>query len=261
MKLEQVLLNICINSRDAIEPDLISNPVIRLEASCITLHADGVPQDAVAGAYVRLRVHDNGPGMDEDTRIRIFEPFFTTKDVDKGTGLGLSTALGIVQEHGGWIECDSTPGSGACFDLHLPAAGPVERETGERCRKDPRSGDRDNSVIDNEEMVRHTAIQMLERRGFHTLTAADGEAGLEIFSQQREVIDLVLLDHSMPRLSGLETLRALRQMAAELPIIIITGFPTSLEDFEGANDLVLKPFSLDGLVGHVRAALDGTPPG
>ena len=261
MQLEQVLLNICINSRDALEPDSVSDPVIRLEASSATLPADRVPLDALAGAYVRLRVRDNGPGMDEDTRIRIFEPFFTPKDVDRGTGLGLSTALGIVQEHGGWIECDSAPGAGACFDLYLPAAGPVDKQQVGAAKMIGDQGTETILVIDDEEMVRHTAIQMLERRGFSTLTAADGAAGLEMFRQHRDEIDLVLLDHSMPRMSGLETLRALRQMAAELPIIIITGFPTRLEDFEGANDLVLKPFSLDGLITHVRAALDGTPQG
>ena len=258
MQLEQVLLNFCINSRDALEPDLTTKPEIHLEGRSITLPADRVPEDAAPGNYVMLRVRDNGPGMDEDTRKRIFEPFFTTKDVNKGTGLGLSTALGIVQDHGGWIECDSSPGSGACFDLYLPAAGSVEGQPLDAIEMPDDQGTETILVIDDEEMVRHTAVLMLQRRGFRTLTAADGEAGLEIFRQHQEEIDLVLLDHSMPRKSGRETLQELRQMSAQLRIIIITGFPTRIEDFSGADDLVQKPFSLDGLIGHVRATLDRT---
>lgn len=201
MQLEQVLLNFCINSRDAVE-GISGEARIEMEARGLTLSADRTPQGLGAGIYLRLRVRDNGSGMDEATRKRIFEPFFTTKDVDKGTGS--ETIL----------------------------------------------------VIDDEEMVRHTAIQMLERRGFRTLTAADGQAGLEVFQQHRDEIDLILLDHSMPRMSGQETLQALRKLDVSLPIVIITGFPTRLEDFEGATELVQKPFSLDGLAGIVRDVLD-----
>lgn len=254
MQLEQVLLNFCINSRDAVEG--IRSARIELEARGLTLPADRTPQGLAAGTYLRLRVLDNGPGMDENTRKRIFEPFFTTKDVDKGTGLGLSTALGIAEEHGGWIECNSAPGEGACFDLFLPAAEDVNPQPKDDRHMTQGTGSETVLVIDDEEMVRHTAIQMLERRGFRTLTAADGQEGLEVFEQHRDEIDLILLDHSMPRMSGQETLQALRQLDVSLPIVIITGFPTRLKDFVGATDLVQKPFSLDGLAGLIRDVLD-----
>ena len=259
LQLEQVLLNLCINARDALEGADGVDPEISIEGRDVELAGDRVPAGSVAGRYLQLRVRDNGPGMDDDTRKRIFEPFFTTKDVDKGTGLGLSTALGIAQEHGGWIECDSRPGSGSCFDLYLPADDPVDTPQEITAEMKADSGTETVLVIDDEEMIRDTAMQMLDRRGFKALAAADGEEGLEIFRQHREEVDVVLLDHSMPRMSGLETLKALREMAPDLPIIIITGYPTRLEEFEGANALIQKPFSLDGLVTHVRAALDRSP--
>ena len=259
MQLEQVLMNLCINSRDALEEVVVADPRIRIEGARVELSQECVPADASAGTYLRLRVRDNGPGMDDDTRRRIFEPFFTTKEVDKGTGLGLSTALGIVQEHGGWIECDSALGAGACFDLYLPAVEGVDTHQESSSVMEESQGSETILVIDDEEMVRQTTMQMLDRRGFKTLDAEDGEQGLEIFRQHRDGIDLVLLDQSMPRMSGLDTLRALRQMAPDLRIVIITGYPTRLEDFEGADDLLQKPFSLDELVGRVRKALDRAP--
>ncbi len=158
--------------------------MIRIEGLGLELAVEKVPADAVAGTYLRLRVWDNGPGMDEDTRKRIFEPFFTTKDVDKGTGLGLSTALGIVQEHDGWIECDSAPGSGACFDLFLPVADGVDITQKSPAVMHNAQGTETILVIDDEEMVRYTAMQMLNRRGFKTHAAADGAEGLELFRQR-----------------------------------------------------------------------------
>ena len=184
------------------------------------LTGEQVAEDCSAGQYFRLRVRDNGPGIKEETRKRIFEPFFTTKDVDKGTGLGLSTALGVMQEHGGWIDCDSTPGSGACFDLYLPATSttefPMESPVPVNECESQGQGSETILVIDDEEIIRQTAVQMLERRGFQTLSAEDGEAGLAVYRDNQQQVDLVLLDHSMPRISGLETLQALRQFAPEI---------------------------------------------
>ena len=258
MQLEQVLLNLCINARDALEQGNVEDPLITLACEAVVVSESAAP-DARPGRYVRVRVEDNGPGMDENTRKRIFEPFFTTKDVGKGTGLGLSTALGIVQDHRGWIECDSGPAQGARFSLYLPvaeaAAPPIEEP---RTASDSR-GTETVLIVDDEEMVRSTAEQMLRRRGYTTLCATDGEEGLALYKRHRDAIDVILLDHSMPRMSGREALRQLRAESPDVAIVIITGFPTDLGEFEGADELLRKPFSLEALTGCVRSVLDDNP--
>jgi signal transduction histidine kinase/CheY-like chemotaxis protein/GAF domain-containing protein len=255
LQLEQVLLNLCINSRDALEAALPAEPCIHIGAAVVEAGPVEEPETPPRRC-VRLRVRDNGPGMNEATRQRIFEPFFTTKDVDKGTGLGLSTAQGIAQEHDGWIECTSAPGAGATFDLFLPASAAASPPIQARQDMSEARGTETVLVVDDEEMIRHTAMQMLQRRGFTTLTAGDGDETVQLVDERGEEIDIVLLDHSMPRMSGLETLAALRRQRPALPVIIITGFPTRIEDFEGADELIQKPFSLDDLAGRVRAVLD-----
>jgi CheY-like chemotaxis protein len=256
LQLEQVVLNLCINARDALEEGGTDGPLVCLSSEAVDVDETTAPEGIGHGSFVRLRIRDNGPGIDAETRKRIFEPFFTTKDVDRGTGLGLSTALGIVQDHGGWIECDSQEGAGTVFDLYFPestsAPAPVETSPADS----DTSGTETVLVIDDEEMVRHTAVKLLRRQGYTMLSAADGEEGLDLFERHGETIDLILLDQSMPRLSGKQALARLRAQSTSVGIVIITGFPVDLEDFEGADDLLQKPFSLKSLADCVRRTLD-----
>lgn len=261
LQLQQVMLNLCLNARDAVAEYSQSVPTISI--SCEEAHVDEsrTPEGVAPGPYLRIDVVDNGCGMDLGTQKRIFEPFFSTKPVNKGTGLGLSTAFGIVREHDGWIECESQPGAGARFSVYLPAATPGRElpPTG-RGQPDEGAGAGTILVVDDEDMVRETAEQMLEMRGFSVLTAADGEQAIEMVRRHGDGISVILLDLSMPGLSGEDVLQHVRRHTPDTRVIIFTGFPSDVEDFEGADDLVRKPFTLDGLISKVRDVLDRPPP-
>jgi len=257
LQLQQVFLNLCLNARDAVSEYSRGIPTIHISWEEVQVDETHAPAGIEASPYLRIDVVDNGRGMDLETQKRVFEPFFSTRPVDKGTGLGLSTAFGIVGEHDGWIECDSRPGAGARFSVYLPAAAPEE----ERPRTGPGSPVAESAgstllVVDDEDMVRETARQMLELRGYCVLTAADGEQAIEVIRRCGDAISLILLDQSMPGLSGRDVLQHVRRHAPGTRVIIFTGFPASVEEFEGADDLVRKPFTLDGLVSKVREVLD-----
>ncbi|HKU44407.1 MAG TPA: ATP-binding protein, partial [Polyangiales bacterium] len=162
-QLEQVLLNICINARDALEGSANEVPRITIRVA------------RNAGESASISVRDNGPGMDESTRARVFEPFFTTKAVGRGTGLGLASAYAIVTDHGGSIRCESRPGEGTCFEIRLPAAAQLEEANpaGPLAPELPQ-GDETVFVIDDELLVRRATRAMLEHGGYRVLECGDG---------------------------------------------------------------------------------------
>jgi signal transduction histidine kinase/CheY-like chemotaxis protein len=257
--LEQALLNLCLNARDAMEgtgrPARLELVVEELAAASL----DPPPHlHALPAAYARVRVIDNGTGMDEGVRARIFEPFFTTKGVGKGTGLGLSTAYAILRDHQGWIECESQPGSGTTFALYLPVL--AGEPAIPRPREAPALQERGSEIlllIDDEELVRVTVARMLRRLGYQVLEAASGGEGLEAFSHCRERIALVLLDLSMPEMSGEEVYARLRALAPDLKALVLTGYESvSLASVPGAQ-VLRKPISSTDLALSVRRALDG----
>ena len=168
-QLEQVFLNLLINARDALLSHESRPPIIRVRSDVIAVEGSESEAEVEtvhrSGSYVRLRVEDNGEGMDAETRARIFEPFFTTKEVDVGTGLGLSTAYGIVRQHGGWIECDSEPSAGSVFSIFLPLWTETVDGEGEMKEVGELEGDETILVIEDEEIVRKTTILVLQRYG------------------------------------------------------------------------------------------------
>jgi signal transduction histidine kinase len=255
MQLEQAVLNLCINARDALEEVERNDPTIRLGLETLKVDRPTAAANAGSGLYARLSVSDNGIGMDQEIKEKIFDPFFTTKEIDRGTGLGLSTVFGIVRDHGGWIECDSEPGIGARFNVFLPAA-PAQTERRAVSREAETTGTETILIIEDEEMIRYTAQRMLEAKGYTTLTAADGDQGLEVFDRERQYIDLVLLDHSLPGKSGRQVLKQLKQRDARTKIIIFTGLGGDKDDFEGADELIHKPVSMITLMSKIRGVLD-----
>ena len=260
-QLEQVLLNLCINARDSLEESEQSAPRICLEASVPKSDRRVADRGGrSAENYVCLRISDNGTGMDERTRSRVFEPFFTTKDVDKGTGLGLATTFEIVKRHDGWVECASDLGAGTSFSVFLPREECTpEGQSYEPIRKTP-GGDETILVIDDEESVRSITRRLLVRQGYTVFEAADGENGLEILREKVEEIDLVLLDLSMPGISGGEVLE---KLAVELPqtrVVILTGFPVQNHEFKNVSQVIMKPFTQNALLTGIRSALK-TPVG
>ena len=255
MQLEQAVLNLCINARDALEEVERNDPTIRLGLETLKVDRPTAAANSGSGLFSRLSISDNGPGMDQEMKEKIFDPFFTTKEIDRGNGLGLSTVFGIVRDHGGWIECDSEPGVGTRFNVFLPAA-PAQAERRAVSREAETTGTETILIIEDEEMIRYTAQRMLEAKGYTTLAAVDGDQGLELFDRERQYIDLVLLDHALPGKSGRQVLKLLKQRDARAKIIIFTGLGGDKDDFEGADELIHKPVSMITLMSRIRGVLD-----
>jgi PAS domain S-box-containing protein len=280
--LTQALLNLCLNSRDAM-PD---GGTLELTAGPVEL-ADADPDrspDARPGSFVRVCVSDTGSGMTEEVRGRIFEPFFTTKEVGKGTGLGLAMVHGIVRQHNGWVECASSPGAGTRIDLYLPAATaeavaarvvPRGAPTGDPlsaltpwpagrltnvCPVDFDPADRTVLLVDDEAMILDLGRAVLERAGFRVLTAQDGVEAVEVFAREHAGVDLVILDVTMPRMSGRDAYRHLVQIAPGARVLFSTGYSADdIAELNGALGLLSKPYRPAELLAAVRDALSVVP--
>ncbi|MCC7261792.1 MAG: GAF domain-containing protein [Candidatus Latescibacteria bacterium] len=252
-QLEQVLLNLYLNARDALEG--VERPVLFIRTTAQPICQAG-PGEATPREYVRLEVRDNGRGMDSGTRERIFEPFFTTKDVGWGTGLGLATVYGILQRHQGWIECHSEAGQGTLFSCYLPvAAEEVALMNAADTPELPR-GTETLLVIDDDELVRRSTARILTKLGYQVLGAPDGLSGLEILEEKKGQISLVLLDLSMPGLSGREVLRRIKARQPKLKVVLFTGYALAQGELEGVMGIAEKPFSTGQLSLMVRRVLD-----
>lgn len=178
--------------------------------------------DARPGDFAVIEVRDTGCGMDESVRARAFEPFFTTKDVGKGTGLGLSTSYGIVRQHDGWIDLESSPGEGTVFRIHLPLCPtPAGGKGDKRARdRDVQRGAETILLVEDEAPVRATVAEALRGFGYETLAAADGNEAESVWKTHGERIDLVLTDLVMPSgKSGFDVARELKQDRPDLKVI------------------------------------------
>ena len=262
--LQQVLLNLCINARDALNASAAKDRSIRIDLEQVIVDSAEAASHtgARSGPHLRLNVIDNGVGMDEATIKRIFDPFFTTKGVGKGTGLGLATVYGIVTEHKGWVECHSEPGKGTTFSILLPAISEAELEE-ERVEDEPLHEVAVQPVtilvVDDEDVVRTSTVRLLQRRGYDVLEAADGYQALEIFRRQTDDIGCVLLDLNMPGLSGLEVLAEVRKLKPDIKVLILTGYAARMEEVGGATAVLQKPFSVDELRKKLAEVLSGEP--
>ena len=270
-QIHQVILNLCVNARDALlqRADTPSDIPLR-----ILLSAENVKigerycqtsPDAKPGDFVRLSIADTGVGMDQSTQQRVFEPFFTTKPHDEGTGLGLAIVYGIVSNHGGWIHLRSKPGEGTTIHVYLRAASeePLPAAKSPKKKAEVRGGEETILVVDDEEMVRKLAEKILKRLGYTILLASDGKEGLETYRKERERVSAVVLDLSMPELPGDEVLKQIRTEDPEAKIILSSGHtldgPSDLVGpFEPSNYL-RKPYSYREMAEKLREVLDGTP--
>jgi len=256
--LDQVLLNLAINARDAMP----GGGQLTIETSLVDIDQDSVARDEQArpGSFVCLRVSDAGVGIPADDLPHIFEPFFTTKDVGKGTGLGLATTYGIVHQHDGWIEVDSEPGRGTTFRTFLPLAA-EGITTGQEPLDSavPRGHGETILVVEDEDEVRALVVESLASYGYQVLDAASGPQALEVWAAQGAVVDLLLTDVVMPGgLNGLALARRLRTDRPSLRVVYISGYLLNVNDdgvlVEGVNYLA-KPFSLPDLARLIHAQL------
>jgi CheY-like chemotaxis protein len=203
-------------------------------------------------------VSDTGQGIPPDVRNRIFEPFFTTKD--RGTGLGLSVVYGVVQNHGGFINLESTVGRGTTFTIYLPRTTAGARAETQRRRTRLQRGTEHVLIIDDELSVCEIARDMLAGLGYTVSIAHDGKSGVEYYRSRQASIDLILLDINMPVMGGRDTFELLRELNPNVRIIVITGYGKDTVEtsrFSSAvNGFVQKPFQLELLASRVRQALD-----
>ena len=236
-QIRQVLLNLIANARDALDG---GGGTISITA--VPSHHRGFPDPddvvtAGAGEYVQLEIADSGPGIDRDARRRIFDPFYTTKPT--GHGLGLAAVLGIVRSHHGGLRLRSEPGAGARFQVMWPAnATPREQPV-------VVPSGRTVLVIDDEDLVRNVVARMIEDLGYAAVTAADGPSGLDVIDRQQ--IDAVLVDLTMPRMSGADVIAALRTKKPGLPVVLCTGYDRDRKGPVNADAYLPKPFRIEAL--------------
>ncbi|HET9982714.1 MAG TPA: ATP-binding protein, partial [Longimicrobiales bacterium] len=257
-QLEQVVLNLAVNARDAMD----RGGRLTIETRNLTISAADAADypGAAPGDYVAIRVHDTGAGIPPDVLPHIFEPFFTTKDRGKGTGLGLATVYGIISQSGGHIHADSTLGVGTSFRILLPAIRETPPDETPAAPKRLSGGAETVLLVEDEPSVRSLARRVLERQGYTVLEAADGEAAIGVAAQHRDRIDLLLTDVVMPRMSGRTLAGHLAELRPGLRVLFMSGYADELRGRRGAVDegiaFLQKPFTPEDLATRVRALLD-----
>jgi CheY-like chemotaxis protein len=259
--IEQVLVNLAVNARDAMPKGgtlRIETRNVELDEAYVAAHPEGRP-----GRYVMFAVSDDGCGMDPATLARIFEPFFTTKPTGKGTGLGLATVYGIVKQSEGFVWVYSDPGHGSTFRIYLPRVN--ERATSRRVsgtpRRRPPKGTETVLLAEDDEIVRRFVRDVLERNGYVVHEAASGAEAVNVARRNAEAIQLVLTDVVMPEMSGRVLRRRLDALGVRAPVLFMSGHPTDAVAMCGveAGDVpfLQKPFTPGDLLFKVRRVLDG----
>jgi two-component system, cell cycle sensor histidine kinase and response regulator CckA len=258
-QIQQALMNICLNARDAL-PKGGSLKIASRNQRMIPDQAFR-QRGMKEGSYIRLTISDTGTGMSPEVRERIFEPFFTTKAKGQGTGLGLSMVYGIIQNHGGMIEVQSQPGRGSTFAVFLPAIASAS-VNGEELPSvpDAHQGEETILLVDDEEIIRGLGIDILEDRGYRVFSASEGKEAVSIYRERRREIDLVILDVMMPGIGGKETYRQLRAINPRVKVLLSSGYSTDGEVGEilkqGVSGFVQKPYREEELAARVREVLD-----
>jgi PAS domain S-box-containing protein len=260
-QLHQALLNLCVNARDAMQ----SGGVLTISTSMPTgSSVRNRHPDAVAESYICIEVVDTGAGMAAEVRNRIFEPFFTTKEKGKGTGLGLAVVFGIVQTHHGFVDVESELGKGATFRLYLPVSHDIEhleeaakRETIEEIP----GGTETLLIVEDETALNENLNAVLTGKGYTVLSAFDGLTAVKIYTERQKEIALVLTDLGLPKMTGMEEFKRIRQLNPTVRIIVATGYldPEMRSELlkAGVQKFIYKPYNPKEVLKVVREVLDG----
>jgi len=259
-QIHQVVLNLCVNARDAMPDGGTLELSTSLVAGSSVAHV--FPQ-AGEFEYIAVAVTDSGMGMDEATRLRIFEPFFTTKDVGKGTGLGLSLVHSIVSNHNGFVDVRSAKGMGTTFRLYFPTERQLSRsrEESEQPVAKIKGGNETVLVIEDEEMLRELLKAALTSKGYTVMTAGDGREGVALLERHRDTIALVISDMGLPQLQGSTVLKRARSLNPNVGLILASGYlePRVKSDLEknGCRHFLQKPYVAEEVLRVVRKVIDG----
>ena len=266
-QIHQVLLNLCVNARDAMK----DGGTLTLETS-MTPGAELTESftGAAAQNYACIRVRDTGSGMSRQVKSHIFEPFFTTKERGKGTGLGLSVVYGVVNNHRGFVQVESEPDAGTTFIVYLPVEHSTEESGGDIIGRIPRkqSAPRTILLVEDEEMLRDLGVTMLESEGYRVLAAKDGVEAVELFEAHRDDIGLVVCDLGLPRLGGREAFLKMKESRPGVRAIVASGYlePAIRSEMlkAGVLDTIQKPYDFNDLLTKIRSAIgpevdDGHP--
>jgi two-component system cell cycle sensor histidine kinase/response regulator CckA len=257
-QIEQVLMNLATNARDSM-PDggklTISTKLVELDSEFIKTHGFGRP-----GAYVLVSVEDTGRGIDEKTKGRIFEPFFTTKEVGKGTGLGLAMVYGIIKQHEGYINLYSEQDTGTIFNIYLPLIKSEVEETKLEDLLVLKGGVETVLVAEDDEPVRDLIKEVLSGYGYKVMEAGDGEEAVSRFKENKDKIQLLILDVIMPKKNGKEAYDEIKVIKPDIKAIFTSGYNADIIHKKGildeGLDFILKPISPDGLLRKMREVLD-----
>jgi CheY-like chemotaxis protein len=236
---------------------------LRVQTRNVSLGAgDAKAFELTPGRYVKISVADTGMGMDETTRQRIFEPFFTTKEMGRGTGLGLASVYGIIQNHGGLIHVHSEKGHGSTFDILLPAMkadGALREEDGKE-KGEILRGDETILFVDDEELILEIGTEFLKKMGYAVLSAGSGREAIEIYRNNRQKIDMVILDMVMPDMGGGAVFDELKKIDENIKVLLSSGYSIDGQASNilkrGCNGFIQKPFDMRQLSHKLREILD-----
>ena len=264
-QIEQILLNLIVNARDAItaKTNIAAQKKITIETAYVNLDETYISEHTYVqpGNYVVLGVSDNGIGMDSETRSKIFEPFYTTKEVGKGTGLGLSTVYGIIKQNDGYINVYSEPGEGTTFKVFWPVSkGQISSEEKQKTEELHASGTKEILLVEDDAAVREFAETALSDRGYHVLAKEDGQEAFQALKEGKINPKLLITDLIMPKMNGRELAQNVITKLPDCKVLYASGYTDNHIVHQGALDkgvnFIQKPYSIERLTRKVRQILD-----
>jgi CheY-like chemotaxis protein len=257
-QMEQVLMNLATNARDAMPNGgslIIRTDRVELDDEFVKAHGYGKP-----GSYAIISIEDTGYGIDEDTEKRIFEPFFTTKEVGKGTGLGLSMVYGIINQHGGYINLYSKPGVGTIFKMYLPLIQSQVEEEEPAVFRVLKGGNETVLIAEDDVQVRELTKEVLKGFGYKVIEATDGADAVRVFNDNKDAVQLLILDVIMPKKNGKEVYDEIKEINPGVKAIFMSGYTADMIHKRGILEeglnFISKPILPDELLRRIREVLD-----
>ncbi len=253
-QIEQVILNLCLNARDAMP----GGGKLLIETYLKSDESDLITSAEESSSQVVIKIADTGSGISESVKEHIFEPFFTTKELGKGTGMGLAMVYGVVKNHTGTINVETSPGKGTAFTVFFPVVKPAISKA-QSAWSAPALGKGTILIVDDEAYIRSILQTMLEKLGYRVISAANGKEALEIYAEHQEIIDLVIMDLIMPVMNGKEAFDRLRQINDKVKVLIASGHTTAEQAGfplqQGLHGFIQKPFTMHRIADKVQSML------